>query len=143
MSRLSTVQAPDVQMRDMADRMKDHTTTPELFAGTALLHTDWFPTNVLITGGRAFVVDWAWASRGATWIDPALWVVWLINHGHTPAEAETWAARVPSWHTAPPAAVDAFAAATESVWEDITDGDAEPWMLDMLTAARRWETHRG
>lgn len=142
MARLSAIQAPDVVARDMPDRMKAHTDAPDLFAGATLLHTDWFPTNVLITDGRAVLVDWAWASRGAAWIDPALWVVWLIKHGHTPAQAEAWAAHIPAWHTAPAAAVNAFAAATVSVWEEITDGDPEPWTLDMLTAARRWAAHR-
>ncbi|MFI9047285.1 aminoglycoside phosphotransferase [Streptomyces sp. NPDC053427] len=143
MTRLSAVQAPDIALRDMPDRMKDHTDTPELFAGNTLLHTDWFPTNVLITGGRAVLVDWAWASRGAPWIDPALWVVWLVKSGHTPAQADQWAARVPAWRTAPAEGVNAFAAATVSVWEQITDGDPEPWTLDMLMAARRWAAHRG
>lgn len=142
MRLLSEIQAPDVVAREMSDRMKDHTDTPELFAGGTLLHTDWFPTNVLITGGRAVLVDWAWASRGAAWIDPALWVVWLVKSGHTPEEADEWAARVPSWRTAPAEGINAFAAATVSVWEEITDGDPEPWTLDMLTAARRWESYR-
>ncbi|MBC9728088.1 aminoglycoside phosphotransferase [Streptomyces sp. TRM68367] len=139
--RLSTIQAPDTVLRTMPDRMKAHTEAPELFAGDALCHTDWFPTNVLITG-RAVVVDWAWASRGAGWIDPALWVVWLINSGHTPAQAEQWAARFPAWTTAPARGLDAFASATVSVWEEITADAAEPWTLDMLSAAQRWERHR-
>ncbi|MEY9988055.1 hypothetical protein ABIE67_000087 [Streptomyces sp. V4I8] len=139
--RLSTIQAPDTIVRTMPDRMKAHTSTPELFAGDTLCHTDWFPTNVLITN-RAVVVDWAWASRGAAWIDPALWVVWLINSGHTPTQAEKWAARIPAWNIAPPAAIDAFARAAVSVWEEIADGQTQPWVLDILNAARTWRTHR-
>ncbi|MFI8320711.1 hypothetical protein [Streptomyces sp. NPDC085529] len=87
-------------------------------------------------------MDWAWGARGAARIDPALWVVWLVEHGHTPPEAEAWAARVPSWSTAPTEAVNAFAAATVSVWKEISDGNPEPWTLDMLSAARRWADHR-
>ncbi|MBT2674375.1 aminoglycoside phosphotransferase, partial [Streptomyces sp. ISL-14] len=108
--RLATTAAPDTIARTMPDRMKAHTSTPELFAGDTLCHTDWFPTNVLITN-RAVVVDWAWVSRGAAWIDPALWVVWLINSGHTPAQAEQWASRIPAWNTAPTPGIDAFARA--------------------------------
>ncbi|WP_155057462.1 aminoglycoside phosphotransferase [Streptomyces blattellae] len=142
MSRLSTTQAPDITLRTMSDRMKAHTDTPELFAGDTLCHTDWFPTNVLITGRIAVLVDWAWASRGAAWIDPALWVVWLIDSGHTPAQAEQWAARIPAWNTAPAESIDAFARATASVWEEIADGQTEPWVDGMLHAARTWSAHR-
>ncbi|WP_327591511.1 aminoglycoside phosphotransferase [Streptomyces chartreusis] len=140
--RVADIKAPDIIVRTMPDRMKAHTDAPELFAGDTLCHTDWVPTNVLITNRRAVVVDWAWASRGAAWIDPALWVVWLINSGHTPTQAEQWAARIPAWNSAPRAAIDAFARATVSVWEEITDGQTEPWTLDMLAAARAWSAHR-
>ncbi|MCX5250625.1 aminoglycoside phosphotransferase [Streptomyces sp. NBC_00201] len=139
--RLSATPAPDTVTRTMPDRMKAHTNTPELFAGDSLCHTDWFPTNVLITD-RAVLVDWAWASRGAAWIDSALWVVWLINSGHTAAQAEHWAARIPAWQAAPAASIDAFAAATLSVWEQIADGETEPWVINMLNAARTWSAHR-
>jgi hypothetical protein len=57
-------------------------------------------------------VDWAWASRGAGWIDPALCVIWLIAGGHTAAQAEHQAETLPAWQTAPERAVDAFAAAS-------------------------------
>ncbi|MCJ1677584.1 aminoglycoside phosphotransferase [Streptomyces sp. APSN-46.1] len=143
LAHLSTITAPeDVTVRTMPDRMRNHTPDPDLFDGAALLHTDWFPTNVLIHEDRVRVVDWAWASRGAAWIDAALWTVWLIRSGHTPAQAEQWAARVPAWTSAPRPAVDAFAAATVSVWEEITQHDPEPWTLDMLTAARTWHNSR-
>ncbi|MCY0938529.1 aminoglycoside phosphotransferase [Streptomyces sp. H34-S4] len=142
LARLASLTAPGIVVREMPDRMKDHTDTPELFAGTTLLHSDWFPTNVLITGERAVLVDWAWVSRGAAWIDPALWVVWLIKHGHTPGQAERQAARVPVWNTAPKDSVDAFAKATVRLWEEITQDDPEPWTLDMLAAARQWQAHR-
>ncbi|WP_435208272.1 aminoglycoside phosphotransferase [Streptomyces sp. bgisy034] len=142
MSRLSAIQAPDITLRTMPDRMKEHTATPELFAGDTLCHTDWFPTNVLITGRSAVLVDWAWTSRGAAWIDPASWVVWLIDSGHTPAQAEQWAARIPAWNAAPAACIDTFARATVSVWEEIADGQTEPWVLAMLDAARTWSAYR-
>ncbi|WP_327416982.1 aminoglycoside phosphotransferase [Streptomyces sp. NBC_01233] len=142
MARLSSITAPDVVMRSMPDRVKAHTDFPELFAGTTLLHSDWFPSNVLVAGGRAVLVDWAWASRGAAWIDPALWVVWLIKSGHTLEEAEQWATKVPAWNNAPPAAVTAFAKATVSVWAEIAEGEKDEWVLDMLQAARTWHDSR-
>lgn len=65
-----------------------------------LLHTVWFPTNVLIAQDRAVLVDWALeTSYGAGWIAPDLWAVWLIREGHTPRKAERWAFQVPAWAT--------------------------------------------
>ncbi len=53
------------------------------------------PGNVLIASD-ARLVDWAWPTRAAPWIDPACWIVWLIASGHNPADAETSAASVPA-----------------------------------------------
>lgn len=142
MTQLSSITAPGIDLKSMPDRMRSHSDLPELFAGTTLLHTDWFPTNVLVGGGRAALVDWAWASRGAAWIDPALWVVWLVKNGHTPEEAEGWAARVPAWNTASAPAITAFAKATVSVWEEIAEGEPEGWILDILRAAYSWYDFR-
>lgn len=66
------------------------------------------PGNVLVNG-RAYLVDWAWPTRGAAWIDPACLAVWLIASGHSPYSAESCAARVPSWQSAPADALDEFA----------------------------------
>jgi hypothetical protein len=41
--------------------------------------------------GRAHLVDWAWASRGADWLDAAYWVVWLMAARVLDA-ARAWAA---------------------------------------------------
>ena len=40
--------------------------------GTALVHWDARADNVLIRGGRAVLLDWAWTSRGAPWLDSLL-----------------------------------------------------------------------
>ena len=42
-----------------------------------------------------------WPTRGAAWIDPACWIVWLVFAGHVPREAEQRAIKVPAWFTAP------------------------------------------
>ncbi|MEI5006994.1 hypothetical protein RB196_06325 [Streptomyces sp. PmtA] len=100
MTRLGEHKKPDIVMRSVPDRMKNHSPTPELFAGDMLLHTDWFPTNVLIAQDRAVLVDWALeTSYGAGWSDPALQAVWLIREGHPPRKAERRAFQVPAWAT--------------------------------------------
>ncbi|MCF3134417.1 hypothetical protein [Streptomyces olivochromogenes] len=83
----------------------------ELFRGDSLLYTDINPHNLPVAGRRAWAVDWAWPTRGAGFIDPALLVVQLIAAGHTPAGAEKWASQLPAWHKATPGAINAFTAA--------------------------------
>ncbi|MFF1675699.1 aminoglycoside phosphotransferase [Streptomyces sp. NPDC058256] len=141
--RLGQVPCPDLPLKSMPDRMAAYSDTPELFAGERLLHTDWHDTNVLVTGGQALLVDWAWASRGAGWIDPALWVIWLISAGHTAPQAEACAAALPAWTEAPATAVDAFAVASARLWHEIADADPDPWTQRMQTAAQTWAAHRG
>ncbi|MCX2967359.1 MULTISPECIES: aminoglycoside phosphotransferase [Streptomyces] len=141
--RLGGVPCPDVPLKGMPDRMAAYTDTPELFAGDRLLHTDWNNTNVLVHDGRALLVDWAWASRGAGWIDPALWVIWLIAGGHTADQAELWAGALPAWEDAPRAAVNAFARASARLWREIAGADPDPWTQRVEAAAGTWARHRG
>lgn len=141
--RLGGVPCPDLPLKTMPDRMASYSDTPGLFAGERLLHTDWNSTNVLIRDGAALLVDWAWASRGAGWIDPALWVIWLIAGGHTAAEAEAQASTLPAWNEAPGVAVDAFAAASARLWQEIAGADPDPWTQRMEAAAEAWARHRG
>ncbi|MGW2525384.1 hypothetical protein ACWC09_52425 [Streptomyces sp. NPDC001617] len=56
-----------------------------------------------MTASNALFVDWGWASTGAAWIDLALWLLWLIAHGHTPAQAATQPSLTPrgSWPLPP------------------------------------------
>jgi hypothetical protein len=81
------------------------------FAGKALTHTDWMPDNILISHGRGWLVDWAWATPGAGWTDPAFWLLRLIAHGHTIEQAEAYAARLPAYAAADPAHINIFARA--------------------------------
>lgn len=112
-------------------------------AGDALLHTDLAPHNVLISGDRAHLIDWAWPTRGPAWIDPAVWVIRLIDDGHSPHQAEQWAAHTRAWHTAPRAALDMFADANRAMWRDIAHHEpATEWKQRIARSAQRWATHR-
>ena len=44
----------------------------DVTTGAALVHWDARADNVLIRDGRAVLLDWAWASRGAPWLDSLL-----------------------------------------------------------------------
>lgn len=115
------------------------------FRGDTLLYTDITPGNLLVASdGRVWAVDWAWPTRGAGWIDPACLVVQLIAAGHTPAEAESWAARCPAWAAADAQAIDAFAAATVNMHTTRAERrPGEDWLQAVAAAAQAWAAHRG
>ncbi|MEU6170469.1 protein kinase [Streptantibioticus parmotrematis] len=115
-----------------------------LFRGDTLLHTDVNPDNVLLGPDSTWVVDWAWPTRGAAFIDPACLVLHLVAAGHTAASAESWAARCPAWAEAEPRALDAFATASLRMYRthSLRRPDAG-WLATMADAARAWTRHRG
>ncbi|MFF4160588.1 aminoglycoside phosphotransferase [Streptomyces sp. NPDC001678] len=141
---LADIAGPDIPLRAMPQRMETYVDDPavlELFDGDRLLHTDWNTTNVLVKD-RARIVDWAWASTGAGWIDPALWIIWLVASGHTPAQAETLAGGISAWNIAPAHGVDAFAQAQRRLWDEIAGDATDAWTSRMRAAARSWAVHR-
>lgn len=139
--QLQEIPPPDIQMKQADQRWAAYTGTPGLLAGTNLLHTDWSPGNILVND-RAYLVDWAWPTKGAGWIDPACWSVWLIASGHTPDSAESWAARIPSWQNAPARALDEFARIQTLMWDGIAADSTEPWTKSLAQASRQWARYR-
>jgi hypothetical protein len=116
---------------------------PELLDGDVLLHTDLQAGNLLINDDEVMVIDWAWASRGAAWIDPAFMVIRLIAAGHSPESAESWAYQVPAWRAAPAVAVTAFAATVLGLWGRKTRStSASPHSAQLTAVARSWARHR-
>jgi hypothetical protein len=142
MRQLGEITCPELQIIKQAEqRWASYADAPELFQGEHLLYTDWSLGNVLING-TTHLVDWAWPTRGAGWIDPACWVVWLVASGHCPPAAESWAAQVPTWRSAPPEALDAFARAQVAMWEGIARDGPNSWTDRIAVAARQWAKHR-
>jgi hypothetical protein len=139
--KLQEITCPDVEVKQADQRWASYTSAPDLLCGTSLLHTDWSPGNVLVNE-RAYLVDWAWPTRGAAWIDPACLAVWLIASGHTPRSAEFWTAQIPSWQNTPPGALDEFARVQALMWDGIAADSSEPWTKNLARASRQWTIYR-
>ncbi|WP_244223836.1 phosphotransferase [Amycolatopsis circi] len=103
--------------------------------GDSLVHGDLHPLNILVAD-RARVVDWAWSSLGAPWLDAASLVLRLVADGHTPAQAEEWARRIPVYRDAPDQGITAFSVLVLGMW---TYRGAFPRLTEV---ARRYVRHR-
>jgi hypothetical protein len=76
-------------------------------------------------------------------LDPwSLLVLRLIQAGHTPVEAERWAAGIPGWLGAVAADISAFAIAVLGLWEYLERNKPLPHRAELTNAARRWVRHR-
>lgn len=112
----------------------------EVADGTDLVHTDLHPLNILVSGERAQVVDWAWSRTGSAAVDVAFLIARLVAAGHTPAQAEVWADALPVWQATPSAARTALAVAVWGIWEH--QRGAQPRALwNQLTPAARAAAH--
>ncbi|WP_329793915.1 phosphotransferase [Lentzea sp. DG1S-22] len=108
---------------------------PSYLGGSALIHSDLNPFNVLVAD-RAQVVDWAWWKTGPAWVDAAHLVVRLVAAGHSPAEAEAWAAQFDGFGSVERDGITAFAASLVRLWERKFAG------TEATDAAVRWLEHR-
>jgi hypothetical protein len=142
LAELQRAPCPDVPIKDAEQRWALYAApgTSSLFTGEALLHTDFAPHNVLITD-RAHIIDWAWPTRGAAWIDPAVLILRLMEAGHSAEEADVWARRFPSWTGAPRAAVAAFSQANAQLWDEIARDDPQDWKKHIARLAHDWVTY--
>ena len=142
LAELQRTPCPDVPLKLAEQRWSEYAGPRgvDQLAGTTLLHTDLAWHNVLITN-RAHVIDWAWPTRGAAWIDPAVLVLRLIEAGHTAQAADAWAHRLPSWSTAPSEAVAAFSEANANAWDEIARNDPQKWKKNMARIAHDWVTY--
>jgi Phosphotransferase enzyme family len=139
---LQRTPCPDVLKKRVERRWASVAADVSPMAGDTLLHGDLSPGNLLITDTRVYVIDWAFVARGAAWVEPALLMPWLIQAGHTPAEAEKWLTRVPSWANATPTHLDLFANAFATKWALNLKTNSAPWALKLAASARTWATHR-
>ncbi|MGW0708176.1 aminoglycoside phosphotransferase [Streptomyces sp. NPDC002643] len=140
---LQNTPCPGIELKRAEDRWSGYAGAADVeqFAGTTLLHTDLAPHNMLVSD-RAHLIDWAWPTRGAAWIDPAVLILRLMEAGHTASAADGWArARFPSWAAAPHASVAAFSEANARCWDEIARNDPQSWKKHMGRLAHDWVTY--
>jgi hypothetical protein len=134
--RLQQIPAPARVSR----RVERHYGDLAVMAGDSLLHTDLHPDNVLIGLGRAYLVDWAWACRGAPWVELAMLAFRLMAAGHTIGAAEAWGRTFPSWADGKP--LDAFVDANARSWRRAAERDPQGWKIRASRLAQKWADER-
>lgn len=140
---LQNTPCPDIVLKRAEDRWSGYAGPAgvEQLVGDTMLHTDLAPHNMLVTD-RAHLIDWAWPTRGAAWIDPAVLVLRLMEAGHTAQAADAWAReQFPSWAAAPHASVAAFSEANARTWDEIARHDPQDWKKHMGRLAHDWVTY--
>lgn len=112
-------------------------------AGSALLHTDLNEDNLIITpDGHAFVVDWAFVSRGRAWVELGLLIPWLLKAGHSPREADKWVSQFDSWAGAEPSHIDLFSKVFAEKWRTNSETNPAAWVTEHATLTKQWADYR-
>jgi hypothetical protein len=138
-----TVPGPFKRAEDRWRAYLDDPDAADFLSGTTLTHSDWTPGNVLVSAHRAWLVDWAWPTLGAAWIDPACWVLRLMaDGGHAARAAERQAAQHPAFAAADPAHLDLFATANARLWAEVAQSSPRAWPTELARAARTWSSFR-
>lgn len=120
----------------------------ELVRGDALLHGDIRSDNILLTpDGRAVLVDWAWTSNGAPWLDAACFAISVNAEGGT--DAEMLVRHHPLTRDVDPSSIDAlllavglnFRRASRNPEPELVPG-ARAWQRDFAEATLGWLRRR-
>lgn len=145
MHDLAAVRCPDLPVKQARQRWAayvDSEADLDLLDGDALLHTDFNPLNVLLGPDRVWIIDWAWPTRGAAFIDAACFLIRAMAAGHSASQAEALAARCPGWKHAPSAAIDVFALASARLYDEIARNDPQPFKQRLAAVTHDWACHR-
>lgn len=141
---LGTLQAPDdVPIRSVREDWGYFSDNPAHLDGTNLVHTDPHGGNFIVHDDRAWLLDWGWAMRGPAWISSARFILFLMEAGWKPADAEQAVARVPAWAEAPPTVITSEAASGVRSWERAVRRQPDnEGLRRWLGLAREWASHR-
>jgi hypothetical protein len=142
LSELATIPAPEMLTKTVRDDWGRWSDDPGLLDGDTLVHSDPNPTNFVVNGDRAWMVDWGWALRGPAWGTSALLVLSLMETGWEPADAEDALMDVPAWRDAPTCAVTEFARAEAREWTAAEQRAPTRVRKFKADVARAWAEHR-
>lgn len=142
-SGLALVECPAVVRMRVEQRYTALSEDAAVLGGPSLLHCDVNPENVLITRDGVRVVDWAFASRGAAWVECGFLLPWMLRDGHSPEQAEAWLTQFPAWEDANAEHLDLFAGFLARQWTRRDVEGAEAWVHEYAETTRRWAEHRG
>jgi hypothetical protein len=110
----------------------------EHVAGEALLHCDVRADNLLVRpGGDVVLVDWAWCSRGAAWLDPAELLMSLVVQGSVDPDADAALLAGPLFADAPREHVESGLLTFLGMFEWRCREEAPPG----LPTLRAWQRH--
>jgi hypothetical protein len=93
--------------------------------GESLVHWDIRADNLLITTGGVVFVDWAWAARGAPWVDTALAALDLVISGST-VDVDDLLSRHPCTRDADPLDITALIASAAGALTERSRAPAPP-----------------
>lgn len=143
LTELARIPAPDILAGTARDYWQQYTDCPGAFDGDAIVHRDPNPTNFVIDGDQAWMVDFGWAVRGPAWITSANLIVSMMEAGWEPADADNALKAVSAWAEAPPRAVDEHARANVREWDAVTArGPVHKVWQARAAVARAWAKYR-
>jgi hypothetical protein len=149
--------SPDLDLLEVAVNELGSTPAPDLplfspvgrlgfghpaLTGETLIHTDLNPANLIVTPSGLRIVDWAFTTKAAAWLELAMLVQWLIGSGHTPTQAEEWLARFTAWQETNAEVLDEFASKNAAKWSSKAGQTTVRWMHDLALWTGRWSVHR-
>ena len=114
---------------------------PAIDGGT-LIHSDLNPANLIVTAHGLRIVDWAYATKAAAWVELALLAQWLIGSGHTPEQTEDWLAQHSAWAATDSKVLDDFASRNAAKWSAKSRQSTEGWVHDLAVWTGEWAAHR-
>lgn len=110
--------------------------------GATLVHTDLNASNLIVTARGLRIVDWAYATKAAAWVELAMLAPWKIGSGHTPEQAEHWLAQHPAWNMVTAEVLDDFASRNAAKWSSKARQNPAAWVQDLAAWTSQWAAHR-
>lgn len=144
-TKLAAIAPESVDGWDIEEMTRLTGLVPTLVDGDRLLHTDLHGGQFIVGTDRSTrVIDWGFPGAGAPWVDTAFMILRLIEAGHTPDDAETWARARDTFADVDEQTLTAFAVYVAGFWTHIavTDGPGSPRRASLARDYAAWRLAR-